>query len=133
MYDGMAFMKRSASIPLILLLLLACQSGIIQKNDAKKLNQEFEKNVYTAIVDIRPETTPDGDSQKDIVFKKADRLKIYLENGEDWIKVKAFKASDKREQAIPRVILFLLRDDFKTDADVAADIRSRLGKLVTAK
>ncbi|MCE9600112.1 MAG: type II secretion system-associated lipoprotein [Spirochaetia bacterium] len=123
-------MKRSA---LIVVFLASCVAPIIKKEAVQGLNKEFDNKALTVLADIKPDFSGGSETQKEVIFKRGETIHVYVENGEDWIKVKGYKTSEKREQAIPRTIIYLLKDDIKPDSDPAADVRAKLAKLVGTK
>lgn len=123
-------MKRSV---LILALVISCVAPIIKKEAVQGLNKEFDNKPLTVLADIKPDFSGGNEAQKEVIFKRGEKIHIYLENGEEWIKVKGYRTAEKREQAIPRTILYILRDDIKQGEDPAVDVRNRLAKLVGTK
>lgn len=115
---------------LCFLLLSACASPILKDDELRALNRELENTVYTAAADLTADFSQEA--SKDVIFKKGEKLKLFLEGGADWIRLKGIKASERREQAIPRTLLFVLRDDIKSE-DGPAEIRARIAKLAVSK
>lgn len=122
-------MNRSA-VSVCFLVIFACASPILKDDELRGLNRELENTIYTATADLTADFSQEA--SKDVIFKKGEKLKLFLEGGADWIRLKGFKASDKREQAIPRTLLFVLRDDIKGE-DGPAEIRARIAKLAVSK
>lgn len=112
------------------LVLAGCASPMMRDQDVRSLNRELEGAVYTASQDLVADFSED--SSRDVIFKKGEKIRLYVEGGSDWIRVKGYKASEKREQAVGRTLVYLLREDLK-DEDGQKVLRERIGRIGAAK
>lgn len=103
---------------------------MMRDQDVRSLNRELEGAVYTASQDLVADFSED--SSRDVIFKKGEKIRLYVEGGSDWIRVKGYKASEKREQAVGRTLVYLLREDLK-DEDGQKVLRERIGRIGAAK
>lgn len=125
----MVYMNRSA-VFVLFLVFSACASPILKDDELRGLNRELESTVYTATADLTADFSQEA--SKEVIFKKGEKLKFFLEGGSDWIRLKAVRASERREQAIARTLMFVLREDIKGE-DGPAEIRARIAKLAVSK
>ena len=122
-------MNRSAFL-LVLLAFSACVSPILKEQELRRLNQELEPGVYTVTADLTADFSQE--SSKEAIFKKGEKLRLYVEGGTDWIRLKGYRASERREQAVARTLIYLLREDMKTQ-DGPKEIRDRIARLAVSK
>ncbi len=88
-----------------------CVVPIIRTQELKSVNSEWQNVVFQAREDIGAAYNSGGKREEDIIFRKNARVKIWIESSSEWIKVKAFPAEDKREQARGRIIIYIFKDD----------------------
>ncbi len=103
---------------------LACRGTLMSREDVRTVNQNLDTQVYKAVKDIR--AAGDERDSGDVVFKKGDKLRLWIEAGSDWVRVKAFGASENREQARGRTIVYLFRQDQEEDADIWAAVNGKI-------
>ena len=125
----MVYMNRSALLP-VLFTFFACVAPIVKDSDLKQLNRELDSSVYTVTADLTADFSQE--SGKDVIFKKGEKLRMYLEAGPDWVRLKGYRASEKPEQAVARTLVYLIREDIKSE-DSAKEIRDRIAKLAVSK
>ena len=88
-----------------LLLSWSCVSLMLPRPYLIRINEVLLSYNFEARKDI-PEVYPERDS-KDVLYKKGDKLKIWLESGGDWVRVKAYPADKPREQARGNTIIYI--------------------------
>jgi type II secretion system-associated lipoprotein len=139
--------KRAAIFTLIVFVSVlsnACASAPVNKETLLKWNTDLNSRTFIAKTDIRPDfLTKDSSSSKiPLLFKKGDEISIWMESGNDWLRVKAYKAKDNREQAAGRVILYLFYKeilDANKDKNIKdpvffqSELKLRLDEIITAK
>lgn len=102
----------------------ACRGTLMSREDVRTVNQNLDTQVYRALKDIR--AAGDDRDSGDVVFKKGDKLRLWVEAGGDWVRVKAFGAAENREQARGRTIVYLFRQDQEEDADIWAAVNGKI-------
>lgn len=121
-------MNRSALL-FVLFTFSACVAPIVKESELKQLNRELDA-VYTVTKDLTADFSEE--SSKDVIFKKGEKLRLYLEGGADWVRLKGYRASEKPEQAVARTLIYVIREDIKSE-DGAKEIRGRIAKLGVSK
>lgn len=112
----MKIISREIPIALILLTLLGCSSALVKKEKIKKLNDQFKESAWLARVDI---TAPAGEERPEIIFKKGKKLKIWINVRSEWIRVKAYPATQKREHAYGKTIIYFFADELEDEIELA--------------
>lgn len=94
------------------------------REEVRTANLSLDSQVYRAVKDIR--AAGDEKESGDIVFKKGDKLRLWVEAGSDWVRVKAFAAGENREQARGRTIVYVFRQDQEEGADIWTSVRGKI-------
>ncbi len=115
-------MTRSSSLLSLLPYLFAsCSSTFIGLGEQRKLSHEFANKLFVVKSDIYPKF-----AQKNIyrepILKKGERIRIFIEQDEDWLKVRAFKEGEAREQAHAKVILYLIKDIWDAEKEERVEL-----------
>jgi type II secretion system-associated lipoprotein len=84
----------------------------VEKKKVEALNKKLQAEVLVARTDILPDF---AGSENDIIFKNGTRLKCWIEASEEWLRIKAISAEQKREQARGQTIVYIFRDDLEKE------------------
>ena len=108
---------RSIIFRLFLLFLLvtlthtSCHAPMMKEERLHELNHNFSNTNWRVKEAIFPPYTSNNSSEP--LFNKGEKIRIWLELNDQWIKVKAYKPDDPREQARGKIIIFIIFDEFK--------------------
>ena len=97
------------SVLLYLLTFVGCSSGLLREEAVEGFNEKLAKKQYVARKNIYV-TFADKTRHKEIIFSKGTKLRIVVEQSEDWLKVRAFSTHENEEQTRGKVIFFTTRD-----------------------
>ena len=123
------------SLPLILCWsLFVCGSPFIKGADIETINKEWSEREFTARENIHSPFDSNLGLSQEVIFEKGTRLKVWLESAEDWVRVKAYPATERREQTRGRTIIYIFKDDLKkkerTPDNVKALLRGKFDELL---
>ena len=94
------------------LLPVSCKSSLLRKELAKTYNQELKSKRYKVLQNIYSpfpnEVALDSTPSKRILFRKGEKVKIILENGAQWVRMRAFLADSDLEKDSGRIILYIV-------------------------
>ena len=124
---------RRTGLFLAILWLVGCSSPLVKSADLNKINEEWGKQQFRALEDIRSPILS-LDEEEAVLFKKGAQLKVWVEGAEDWVRVKAYPAAETREETRGRVIIYIFNDDLKA-ADRKPDriqsiLRNKFNRLL---
>ncbi len=122
---------------LICALFVSCSSYLIRQEDMVHFNHKSVTQHFIARKDLYAPLGSQSPSfkgkKKEISFKKGEVLRLILEQGDDWLRVRAFSVGDDEEEGQGRVILFVLRDflpEEKQENYSLEDLEQELVKLL---
>ena len=123
---------RHSLLFLYLALIPACASGLLREETLKNFNEKLRKKHFEARKNIYPPFA--GLGPKKLLFSKGSKLRIVVQQSEDWVKVRAFPLHEKEEQRRGKLILFISREFLKpeeqTHSSVALLIKKSIGNLL---
>ncbi len=132
----LAMMNRISTISVLILSgimlfhLTACASGIIEEAVVQEWNRELKTRVFIVKEDLYPGFTGAGKSKSAPIFKKGEKVRIWEESSDEWIRVKAYKTTANREQATGKTIIYLFQGDFREDEDPVQRINDEIMKFL---
>ena len=91
----------------LLTIFLTCATPLLEKEDVSRFNQSVSGKTFLVRKDIYPQFSQ-RDSDRKPIFKKGDILRLTLEQGAEWLRVRAFLAKEQQEQSQGKVILFII-------------------------
>ena len=97
------------SVLLYLLAFAGCSSGLLREETVESFNEKLAKKQFVARKNIYV-SFADKTRHKEIIFSKGTKLRIVVEQSEDWLKIRAFSTHENEEQSRGKVILFTARD-----------------------
>ena len=72
-----------------------------------------------------------AENRQGVLFTKGSRIKLWVESSSEWIRVKAYLASERREQARGLTIIYLFEEDIKKDEKIVSVLADRIAGLLT--
>ena len=90
---------------------------MVRRQLVDSLNAGYAREVYRARQDIGVA----AGQQKEVLFPKGTKLRVWLEGRADWIKLRAYRAETPREQARGAAILYIFLEDLPPENGVAAE------------
>jgi type II secretion system-associated lipoprotein len=136
-------MIKVTSVLIMITLFISCSSGEITKKRVKYWNDDLRTRNFSAKTDIRQDfVNTSSDTTAPLLFKKGEEIRIWAESGSDWIRFKAYRVKESREQASGTVILYLFYEEVlrnKKDKKVKdsqyleSEIIQRLDQIIVAK
>lgn len=116
-------MRKSLSIAVLLFSMLfavSCASFMSDQNvDALR---KYEKKVYI----LKKNVVIDGN----VVLKKGERIKLYIVDGDEWVKVYGYKKNEKLLKAKKRLILYIFEEDFPDEIYDEKFLKDKLFKYI---
>ncbi len=107
----------------------ACGGHLVRRTIVDDLNLSFSGRVYQARRDLEIQSGP----EKEVVFPKGTRLRIWLEGRPEWVKLRAYKAEVPREQARGAPIVYIFLEDLTPEAEVAAESEGAVREYLALK
>ena len=102
--------KRSLFLLFPLLLLLCCTSALLQKEQVKELNQSYSGKTFRVKTNLFATFSDPKASSRRLLFRKGEKVRIWIESDGDWIKVRAIRAKKSLENNPGVTILYILRE-----------------------
>ncbi len=127
-----------AASAFLLFPIFLCRSTLLDSEEAELFNHEIEGRIYTVTQNIALPFEKQLGAQKEadeIIFRKGEKVRIELETGDDWLKVRAYRSNQLREHSGGAVILFRVADFLEEQGeDVEAysleRLRAELSKIL---
>lgn len=113
-------MKKRALLPLYafyarlipVLFLSNCASQMIPEKHLEGMNQEFQQELYILKKEIRSDFAETEYEKSELLYPAGQQLKLYIESGSGWIRVKAYGRDESLEQARGKTVIYLFRKDY---------------------
>ncbi len=99
----------------------ACYADLLRKSDAEEMNAGFRERTYTARQDIYAPFNNRDEASREVLIKRGERVRLYVETSREWIRVRAIPADEQREHNPGRVVVYVLRDFVEQQAEAAAE------------
>ena len=99
---------RSLSFFSLALLFSACSSSLLREETVEDFNKRASKKYFRTRKNIYPPF--ESKESKRLSFRRGVKVRIVLEQGDDWLKVRAFPLHENEEQSRGKVILFISRE-----------------------
>ena len=126
--------NRTKSIFLIVCCLFSCTSYMLKEKDFINLRKDLSKRVFLTKKKLYS-AFEDKSDKKSLFFKKNTKVTLNLEQGGDWLRVRAYRFVKKEDEESNqgKIILYFVQDflskqqqeDFKK-----SDIKEALNKLL---
>ena len=101
---------RAGLLVLVVPLLGACYSDLLREQDVRSLNQRLEGRVFVVAEDIRPTFADVENTDDEVLFHQGDRIRLFVQSEDDWIKVRGYPADAERENEPGGILIYVLRD-----------------------
>jgi len=111
---------------LSLLFLTGCTVPFIRPADLKTINETWMNEVFTVKSEIRTSDLIGKTGRDEVLFGKGARVRVWVEAGSDWVKVKAYPEADNREQARGKLIIYIFKSDLQEGQQVGDLLRQKL-------
>ena len=85
-----------------------CSTTLLKKDYVQKFNKNNANKKYEILKDIYIDFSKNND-EKIIFFKKGDLVRLVLEQSEDWVKIRAYKYTENKEQAQGKIIYYYIK------------------------
>lgn len=95
-----------------------------------ELNGNLRERIMIARTDLYPEFLGEAGERNPPLFRKGDKLKIWVEISDEWMRVKAFQADQNREQAEGKTIIYLFERDYVDQGDPVKYLISRILEIM---
>ncbi|MBX7057408.1 MAG: hypothetical protein K1X75_05035 [Leptospirales bacterium] len=82
---------------------------MMREPDYQVVVAESGARIYRVRENIYSPFSRESEGQREVLFKRGDRVRIVLENNDDWLRVRALPAQESLEQNPGKVILYLVR------------------------
>ncbi len=116
---------RTAPILAGLLLLWECSSPLLKAGDVEAMNKEWSAGEYTIREEVRaPFNNLENDQE--VVFQKGLRVRVWVESTDEWVRVKAYPAGERREQTRGRTIIYIFHEDLPEQDRVPEKVKELL-------
>lgn len=100
--------KINVVIVFALLLLARCSTGVITDDAVVRWNKALKNENWVAKENIYK---PFANEKEEPIIRKNQKLRLWLENKEEWLKVKFYQSDENREQARGQTAIFISKDD----------------------
>ena len=117
-------MQRLYLIFFVLLLLEGCTSALLQKEQVKKLNQAYSNRVFRVRKDLYATFSDPKSGSRPRLFRKGEKVRIWIESQGDWIKVRAIRQDKSLEHDPGKTILYILREILEDNGEKEEIIES---------
>lgn len=95
----------------------ACYADLLRKTDAEAMNTEFRERTYVARQDIYAPFNNRDESTREVLVKRGEKVRLFVETSREWIRVRAIPVSEQREHNPGRVVVYVLRDFVEQEAE----------------
>ncbi len=95
----------------------ACYADLLRKSDAEAMNAEFRDRTYVARQDIYAPFNNRDESSREVLIKRGERVRLFVETSREWIRVRAVPVAEQREHNPGRVVVYVLRDFVEQEAE----------------
>lgn len=119
-------------LPILVFLILpiACKSAFLSKKELLNINDLYRGQVFLVKQDIHPAFLGSDSNETTPVFKKGDKISLWIESSTDWIRVKAYSLKENREQTAGKTIIYLFESDLKDDSKINEILQKRIDDLL---
>lgn len=111
-------------LSILVFTFVSCGSALMNKENVIAINKELSSRTFSPKKDIFA-TYSDPESQsRDVLFRRGQKLKIWVESQDDWIKVRAIKKGQSIENSTGTAIIYIIRDileDEQVEDDIVDD------------
>ncbi len=114
----------------VLPLFSSCKTSLIRKKEVVALNREFENRIFVARKEIRPEFLGEGNRENEVLFPAGTRLKIWVESSVEWVRVKAYRVTENREQTPGKTIIYLFHTDLGEQEKPEAVLMEKIDEIL---
>lgn len=94
-----------------------CYADLLRKSDAEAMNTEFRERTYIARQDIYAPFNNRDEASREVLIKRGERVRLYVEASREWIRVRAVPVTEQREHNPGRVVVYVLRDFVEQEAE----------------
>ena len=113
--------KAIVAIVFVLLFLVRCSTGVVTNEAVVRWNKALKNENWIAKENIYK---PFANEKEEPVIRKNQKLRLWLENKEEWLKVKFYLSDENREQARGQTIIFISKLDLEKITDNAKNVKN---------
>ncbi len=110
-------LKKTLPMAVLLLAAMACSGDLLRREDYNAIVNDYGDREYTLRENIFAPFSEESHGQREVIFKRGERVRIAIESKPDWVRVRAIPAGENQEQNPGRVILYLVRDLLPPEGD----------------
>ena len=102
--------------------LWSCVSTLLTADEVKAMNKDYATRVMTARQNIFASFSDPEAPNREILFRKGEKLRIWVEAEGDWLKVRAIRHGKPIENNPGRAIIYILREVLEDTGAPEAEI-----------